>query len=105
MSRLDIEIDLEYQVLEHSEFIFKIHAASTPRQQVSRVQLAVEPSVRYVVEPCHSFGNQHLRFHGEPGPLKISYAARVDIKPFLISPSKLEENPVTRLPVDVLLNL
>jgi transglutaminase-like putative cysteine protease len=102
MTRLDIGTDLEYQVLEPSEFIFKIHAASTPRQQVSRVELAVEPSTRYVVEGCHSFGNQHLRFHAEPGPLKVSYTARVEIKPFLIAPSKLEENPVTRLPVDVL---
>ena len=49
MSRLDIGIDLEYQVLEPSEFSFKIHAATTPRQQVSRVQLAIEPSTRFTV--------------------------------------------------------
>ena len=102
MSRLDIGIDLEYQVLEPSEFSFKIHAATTPRQQVSRVQLAIEPPTRFVVEPCCSFSNQHLRLHAEPGPLKISYAARVDTKPFLIAPSELEENAVTHLPVDVL---
>ena len=102
MSRLDIGIDLEYQVLEPSEFVFKIHAATTPRQQVSRARLTVEPAVHHVVEPCKSFGNQHLRLHADPGPLKISYAARVDINPFLIAPAELEENPVTRLPVDVL---
>jgi transglutaminase-like putative cysteine protease len=102
MSRLDIGIDLEYQVLEPSEFVFKIHPAITPRQRVSRARLTVEPAVHHVVEPCKSFGNQHLRLHAEPGPLKISYAARVDLKPFLIDPAELEENPVTRLPVDVL---
>jgi transglutaminase-like putative cysteine protease len=69
---------------------------------VSHIKVAVEPSTHFVVEPCRSFGNQHLRLHAEPGPLKISYGARVDTKPFLIDPSKLEENPVPHLPVDVL---
>ena len=102
MSRLDIGVDLEYEVLEPSEFVFKIHAAATARQQVSRLQLTVTPAVRFVVEPCRSFGNQHLRLQAHPGPLKISYAARVDITPFLIAPAHLEELPVARLPVDVL---
>lgn len=102
MSRLDIGIELEYQVLEPSDFIFKIHAANTPRQQVSRVQFAVSPEVRYVVEACRSFGNQHLRLQAEPGPLNISYSARVDINPFVTEPQLIEETPVPRLPVDVL---
>ena len=102
MSRLDIGVNLEYQVMEPSEFVFKIHAATTPRQHVSRVHLALEPAVRYVVEPCRSFGNQHLRLHAEPGPLKITYSARVDVRPFMVAPAELVENPVTRLPVDVL---
>ena len=102
MSRLDIGFDLKYQVLEPSEFIFKLHAATTARQSVSRMRLEKDPFVRYVVERCRSFGNQHLRLHAEPAQFKLSYSARVDINPFLVAPDELKETPVQELPVDVL---
>ena len=102
MSRLDIGIELEYQVLEPSEFIFKLHAATTTRQRVSRVRLDIEPAVRFTVEPCRNFGNQHLRLHADAGMLKVRYAARVDINPALVAAADIPEDPVERLPVDVL---
>jgi transglutaminase-like putative cysteine protease len=66
------------------------------------MRLEIEPTVRYVLEPCRSFGNPHLRLHAEPGQFKLNYAARVDIHPFLVAPEELEEMPVNDLPVDVL---
>src|SRR5512144_566191 len=88
MSRLDIGIDLEYQVLEPSEFIFKIHPASNSRQRILRPRVAVEPAVPFVVESCRNFGNQHLRFHAEPGQLNVHYSAHVDLEPVLSSPAE-----------------
>ncbi len=102
MSRLDIGIELEYQVLEPSEFIFKIHPASNARQRVMRSRIEIDPAVRYVVEPCRNFGNQHLRLHAEPGQLNVRYSALVDLNPVLTSSAELQEQPIQELPVDVI---
>lgn len=102
MTRLDIGIELEYQVLEPSEFLFKIQPASNARQRVIRPRVEVDPAVRFVVEPCRNFGNQHLRLHAEPGHLNVRYSALVDIKPVLTAPAELQEQPIQDLPVDVL---
>src|SRR5688572_7100063 len=102
MVRLDFSIELDYQVMQPSEFVFKFHAAQTPRQRVGATQLSFSPEVPFTVESCRNFGNPHLRLHAEPGPLKVQYAARVDIEHFFASPTQLLEVPVSKLPVDVM---
>ncbi|MEO7726626.1 MAG: transglutaminase family protein [Burkholderiales bacterium] len=102
MIRMDIAIDLEYQVLEPAEFIFKIHAADTRRQKVAHSQLTITPDTPFMVQPCRAFGNQHLRLHAVPGPLNINYSATIEINHYLADPAELQELPVEQLPIDVL---
>ncbi len=102
MIRMNIAVDLEYEVLEPSEFIFKIHAAETPRQKVAASQLSISPETPYMVQPCRSFGNQHLRLHAGLGPLQVHYSATVHIDHYFADPAGLQELPVEQLPIDVL---
>jgi transglutaminase-like putative cysteine protease len=43
-----------------------------------------------------------MRLHAEPGPLRLGYAATVDIAHHLAEPDTLAEAPVRRLPLDVM---
>lgn len=102
MVRLDFSLNLEYQVLQPTEFVFKFHAVETPRQKVGLKHLIIPPNTPFTIEACRNFGNPHLRLHAEPGPLKLQYSAVVDITHFLTSPDTLREVPVAKLPIDVL---
>lgn len=102
MTRLDIGIELEYQVLEPSEFIFRIEPVSGARQRVRDSRLNVDPAVRFAVEACRTFGNRHVRLHAEPGPFKLAYSAQVEIDPLMSPTETLEEQPIQMLPLDVL---
>jgi transglutaminase-like putative cysteine protease len=102
MVRLDLTIDLEYQVLQPTEFVFKFHAVETPRQKVGLKHLIIPPNTPFTIESCRNFGNLHLRFHAEPGSLRLQYSALVDISHYLTAPETLREVPVAKLPIDVL---
>ncbi len=102
MVRLDFSIELEYQVMQPSEFVFKFHASETPRQRVTAKPLRIFPDVPFTLEACRIFGNQHLRLHAEPGPLKVHYSALVDINHVLVPPDQLAEVPISNLPVNVM---
>lgn len=102
MVRLDFSIELEYQVMQPSEFVFKFHAAETSRQKVTIKHLIILPDTPFTVEACRNFGNQHLRLHAVPGPLKVHYSALVNINHFLVPPAQLVEVPISKLPVNVM---
>ena len=102
MVRLDLTVNLEYQVLQPTEFVFKVHAVETPRQKVGLKHLIIPPNTPFTIEPCRNFGNLHLRLHAEPGPLKVQYSTLVDISHYLTSPETLREVPVAKLPINVL---
>ena len=88
--------------MQPSEFVFKFHASETRRQKVTAKPLIIFPDVPFTVEACRTFGNQHLRLHAEPGPLKVQYSALVDINHILVPPDQLAEVPISKLPVNVM---
>jgi hypothetical protein len=50
MVRLDLTINLEYQVLQPTEFVFKFHAVETPRQKVGLKHLIIPPNTPFTIE-------------------------------------------------------
>jgi transglutaminase-like putative cysteine protease len=102
MVRLKYKVELNYDVFEPSDFIFNICAAHTPQQKVVAEKL--DANVRAVptgyVDRANE--NRHIRLHADPGFLKLSYAATVDIDHYLAEPETLQEVPVSRLPALVL---
>jgi hypothetical protein len=66
MVRFELSIALSYDVLQPADFIFNLHPAQTPYQQVRNENLVVEPYIRAARRTDSVCGNRHLRFHADP---------------------------------------
>jgi len=102
MVKIELSIELDYQVAQATEFEFILHAARTPRQTVLREELQVSPKIAATIEMSPFFHNQHVRLHAEPGPLNLQYSASLEINHYLVPWARLEEVPVAELPLDIL---
>jgi len=102
--RLQLHIDLRYLIDDPfgADFIFNLHPAHTPRQTVRDERLLLsQPLVTHLyTEPAS--GNRFLRLHAEPGELRLSYAASVELIHRRTPADALHEVPVRRLPDAVL---
>ena len=103
MIRVQLQIDLEYEVGDHgADFIFNVHAAHTSSQVVSSESLRISQPVATQLLTDAESGNRHLRLRAEPGPLHLCYAATVDLTHHRAVPEQLGEVPVAELPLEVL---
>jgi transglutaminase-like putative cysteine protease len=103
MVRLRIALELDYEVgAPGCDFVFNIHAAHTPRQHVRAESLHLSQALASVVEADPATGNRYLRLSAWPGPLKVSYAATVDLRHHVAEPGEVAEVPVARLPLEAL---
>jgi transglutaminase-like putative cysteine protease len=100
--KIEVSVELDYQVTQSTEFEFILHAARTPCQTVLREELAVYPEIPLKLEMSSFFPNQHIRLHAEPGPLRLKYAASMSLNHHLIPRSQLKEVSIAELPLDVL---
>ena len=103
MIRLDIALDLSYDIGEPgADFIFNIHAAHTPRQNVLQESLRLSQNLAPLVETDPVTQNRFLRLHAAAGPLQVSYNATVELLHHFEQPANIVEVPVSRLPLSVL---
>ena len=103
MTRLELALDLDYDIADPGcDFIFNIHAALTPRQQVLNESLTLSQNLRPLVETDPATLNRYLRVHAFAGPLRVSYRATVDLLHHFAPPSQIAEVPIARLPWHVL---
>ena len=100
--RIAYAVELTYEVVAPADFIFAVHAAQTPQQSVSAESFDTTPAVATRIDVDPSFGNRLARFHAQPGPLLVRYAASVDIAHYVTEPSHLFAAPPSELPVAVL---
>lgn len=105
MVRLDLAIELEYQVLQPTDFIFNIHPVNTARQKVDSEKLSLTPDIPYDIELCRTFGNRHLRAHAEPGTFRVNYSATADLCHRFDPVQQIVEMPIPKIPADVLVYL
>jgi transglutaminase-like putative cysteine protease len=102
MIRFDLSIELEYNVMSPSDYVFIIQPTRTPYQRVTWEKLETEPRV-VVQEDVHgSPVNRHLRARVEPGHFKLRYDAIVDVVHHFALPADLREVPIAELPANVL---
>ena len=105
--RLELGIQLQYDIAGPSDFICNIHAAETLHQRVSTEaltfnrQLPDEPTI----ETEAVTGNRYLRFRSTQGPLQVDYTATVDLFHHLEDPDRISEVPIADLPPEVLVYL
>ena len=103
MIRLQIALELDYQIAQPgSDFIFNIHAALTARQRVLNESLTLSQNLPYTVDTDPLSGNRYMRLSAQPGPLRVSYSATIDLLHYRADPAQIAEVPVARLPTQVL---
>ena len=102
MIRFDLSIQLQYEVLVPTDFLFKIQPSDTRHQQVRWEQLAVTPSTPHTEDRDETFGNRCLRLRTDSGNLTVSYDAIVDVEHHFDIPGDVAEHPVQELPAAVL---
>ncbi len=103
MVRLQLSIELNYEIANNaSDFIFNIHAAHTAQQTPSAESLEIQPPTLPVIYPDPVSGTRYMRLKIEPGPLRIRYAATVDITHHVEPPARIGEVAVADLPASVL---
>jgi transglutaminase-like putative cysteine protease len=103
MIRLELKVDLRYEVDGYgADFVFNIHAAHTASQTISNERLVLSQAIAHRVHTDPVTGNRYMRLRAEPGDLKLSYAATVDLAHHFAEPAQLAEVPVRNLPPQVI---
>ena len=103
MIHLRFSIDLSYEVIgQPADFIFNIHAAQTAHQFVRKESLTISQPLASTIYYDPILRHRLLRLRANPGPLKISYRAEVDIRHHVGQPETIGEMPIVELPTEVL---
>lgn len=103
MIRMQLQIELTYLVDAFgADFVFNIHAARTPSQVVSAESLVLSQPVTPQIATDPSTRNRYMRLHALPGPLRLKYAATIDLSHHFAEPSQVPEVPVSQLPPEVM---
>ena len=102
MVRFDLTIQLDYRIITPSDFVFNIQPANTAHQRVVWESLATMPPGVNRNEDQDAFGNRYLRLHSQPGNLRVTYDAIVDVRHHFDIPADVCETPVGELPSSVL---
>ncbi|MBW8846341.1 MAG: transglutaminase family protein [Burkholderiales bacterium] len=103
MIHLELSLELDYDISDPGcDFIFNIHAANTPRQQVLQESLTLSQNLPARVDTDPATRNRYLRVQACPGPLKLSYWATLDLMHHFAPPADVSEVPVANLPAEVL---
>ena len=103
MIRLKFSVELNYDIAgPGSDFIFSMHAAQTSYQRVVSEVLTVSQALLrdpYTDPVTHT---RFLRLKANAGPLKVLYAATVDLDHYTAQPAQIAEVAVADLPGHVL---
>ena len=103
MVRIELQVELNYEVgAQGADFIFNVEAARTACQTIAGESLQLSQDVPTQHDTDAVTGNRTLRLRALPGPLKLTYAATVDLYHHSADPAQLAEVPIGRLPSEVL---
>ena len=104
MIRLELQLELAYEIWDPdgADFVFNIQAAQTPHQTVESERLVVDQTLTPEMATDQATASRFMRLHAGPGPLRLSYAATVNIAHHRAEPDTLGEVPVRCLPLDVM---
>jgi transglutaminase-like putative cysteine protease len=103
MIRLRLSLELDYEVGDPgADFIFVVHAAHTERQRVLDETLTLSQNVVSRIDTDPVTRNRCLRLSAMPGPLRVAYAATVELDHHFAAPAQVAEVPVARLPASAL---
>ena len=96
--RIDYRVELHYDIDATSDFIFLIHPARTPQQEVLYESLALAPPVAHTLDTDAVTGNRLLKLQADAGPLDIKLEARIEVRHHMAEPSRIEAIAPAALP-------
>lgn len=102
MTQFNVGSDLTYEVRQTTVFLFQIAVARTIRQQVLSEALDFSPGLNAEWCEVGLDGNQLHRVVVEPGELKISYRAKVEVMADIERSTEVSETMISQMPPDVL---
>ena len=103
MIRLELQVELNYEIDEYgADFVFNIHAAQTRSQVIAAENLVLSQPIHPQMYADPATGNRYMRVRAQPGALKLTYTATVDLTHHCADPAQLAEVPVSRLPLEVI---
>jgi transglutaminase-like putative cysteine protease len=101
-TRLRYKVELRYEVLARTDFIFDVHAARTPQQTVLSESVSLDPDVPFVVDTEPAAGNRLLRTQCAPGSFKVRYEGHVEVTHHMAEPASVVSGPISALPASVI---
>ena len=101
-TRLRYKVELLYEVLAPTDFIFNVHAAQTPQQKVLSESVTLTPDVPFAVDVEPAAGNRLLRTSTGPGSFHVRYEGHVEVTHHMAEPATVVSGPISALPASVL---
>ncbi|QEF98241.1 Transglutaminase-like superfamily protein [Stieleria maiorica] len=102
MPTIKVESQLQYDVRQPTNMLFKIAAAQTDRQQVRNTQLTIDPEITIETLEVGLEGNTMQRVSVQPCQLTLHYEAEVDAVAQPTDPGNIPQTNVGNLPTEVL---
>lgn len=104
MIRLELSVDLEYEIADAAgaDLLLNIQASHTACQSVHGERLVISQPVTPDQATDPATASRFIRVHAEPGPLRVSYEAVIDIRHHVAEPDGLHEVRIHDLPLQVL---
>ncbi len=100
----DIDCTLTYALDAPADFVFLVHALQCDEQEVLSETVRLTPgATRHVFEHA-TLGHRFLRVRAQPGPLRVVYRARVEVRRARAA-ADAAETPIAELPDELLAHL
>ena len=100
--QIDYRVDLHYDIDGDADFIFLIHPARTPHQEVLSESLSLAPPVSHSLETDPVTGNRLLKLQAGRGALDITLEARIEVHHHMAEPAHVEAVAPAALPASTL---
>jgi transglutaminase-like putative cysteine protease len=100
--RIDYRVELHYDVAGDADFIFLIHPARTPQQDVRSESLTLAPALAHTLDTDPVTGNRLLKLKAQPGPLDVALEAQIDVAHYIAEPARVQAAGPSDLPASTL---
>jgi len=100
--QIDYRVELHYDITGSSDFIFLIHPARTPQQEVLSESLTLTPPVENSLDTDEVTGNRLLKLQAQPGMLDVALEARIEVRHHMAEPARVEAVAPAALPASTL---
>lgn len=100
--RIDYRVELHYDITGASDFIFLIHPARTPHQEMLSESLSLAPPVAHLLDTDAATGNRLLKLQADTGTLDLKLEARIEVRHYMEEPARIEAVAPAALPAATL---